>query len=244
MTLVISTFSNDGLELYGHRMMESWFQHWPKDHVLRIYTEGFRLADRPQLEQIDLHSASPDLVAFLQASNLRLAQTTESKQRRRIQKTIKWCHKVYAIAHALADDRFQHLIWLDGDTWSVESMPKDFAARLVGSHLMAVHWETLEHGLHFETGLVVFNREHVQMPILREHITGDYDSLSIYDEEKTWDGYHFSRLYRRLGLDVLDLSQGRGIFSNPSVRNRLRHDAGKRKYLEAGYDHFTAKKIR
>lgn len=243
MTLVISTFSHDGRELYGDRMIESWFTHWSKNHVLRIYTEGFTLSDRPQLEQTDLYSASPALHAFVHQSNQLLARATDSKQQRRIQKTVKWCHKVYAIAHALTDDRFQHLIWLDGDTYSTDFVPKDFAEKLVDQHLMAVHWEHLKHGLHFETGLVVFNRAHAQIPLLIENLTRDYDTLAIYDEEKTWDGYHFSRLYQRLALDVLDLSHGRGVFSHPLVKGRLRHDAGKRKYVEAGYDHFTAKKI-
>lgn len=243
MTLAISTFSADGRELYGDRMVETWLEHWPQDHVLRIYTEGFSLPDRPGLEQHDLYSVSPALQAFVQASNHKLATTENRKQKRRIQKTIKWCHKVYAMAHALADDRFRHLIWLDGDTRSVDKVPAKIAQLLVGDHLMAVHWERLKHGLHFETGLVVFNRAHTQIQLLLENLTHDYDTLAIYHEEKTWDGYHFSRLYQRLALDVLDLSHGRGVFSHPMVKSCLRHDAGKRKYVEAGYDHFTAKKL-
>ena len=241
MTQTITTFSKDGLDLYGQHMIDTWLQHWPVDHVLTVYTEGFQLPTNPRIHQIDLLSVSPELTEFkTQSQHMIDLRPTDIKYKRRVQKTVKWCHKVYAMSHALKHATDNHVIFLDGDTYSKSTIPKSFAYDLVGKHLFAVHFENLKHGLHFETGLIVFNMLHQQMPVLLEKITQDYDNLNIYNHDKTWDGYWFSHLYKTMKLDVLDLCQGRGVFNHCLVRDRLGHNAGKEKYIRAGYNKYTA----
>ena len=241
MTQTITTFSKDGLDLYGQHMINTWLQYWPVDHVLTVYTEGFSLPENDRIIQIDLLSACPELVEFKKQSQLLIdAQPSDIKYRRRVQKTVKWCHKVYAMSHALRNTDHTHVIFLDGDTYSKSTIPASLARDLVGKHLFAVHFENLKHGLHFETGLMVFNLHHHQMPALLETITQDYDNLNIYNHNKTWDGYWFSHLYKTMKLDVLNLCQGRGVFSNALVQNRMGHNAGKEKYIQAGYNKYTA----
>jgi hypothetical protein len=241
MTQTITTFSKDGLDLYGQHMINTWLQHWPVDHVLTVYTEGFQLPTHPRIHQIDLLSVSPELAEFkTQSQHMIDSRPTDIKYQRRVQKTVKWCHKVYAMSHALKHATDNHVVFLDGDTYSKSAVPASFAHDLVGKHLFAVHFENLKHGLHFETGLMVFNMQHQQMPVLLEKITQDYDNLNIYNHDKTWDGYWFSHLYKTMKLDVLDLCQGRGVFNNGLVRDRLGHNAGKEKYIRAGYNKYTA----
>ena len=65
MTTCITTFSKDGYELYGHRMIESWLKYWPTDFKLHVYTEGYALIERDlRLSSIDLESACPSIVTF------------------------------------------------------------------------------------------------------------------------------------------------------------------------------------
>jgi hypothetical protein len=45
MTTCITTFSKDGYELYGHRMIETWLKYWPTDFKLHVYTEGYSLTE-------------------------------------------------------------------------------------------------------------------------------------------------------------------------------------------------------
>ena len=244
MTTCITTFSKDGYELYGHTMITTWLQFWPPSFKLIVYTEGYTLAEKDErIIELNINESCPNLVTFKDKSNNKLLETSDKKEKRRIQKTIKWCHKVYAIDHALKTINDDYIIFLDGDTYTIDAFADTLPATLVNDKLFAVHFEKLKDGLHFETGLIVFNKSHRQMEILKEFLTSGYDSLNIYNENKTWDGYWFARLYRDFKLDLIDLSlEGRGVFGNKHIRNILRHDIGSKKYNSAGYNHFTGRK--
>lgn len=244
MTVCITTFSKDGYELYGHRMITSWLKYWPADFKLQVYTEGYTLVETdPRLSSIDLESACPDIVTFKNNSFKMLEQNpTEKRFKHKIFKTIKWCHKVYAMKHALSNIN-DYVIFLDGDTYTKKHIPNNIAQLLVTNNLFAVHFENLSNGLHFETGLVVFNSKHLQKQWLADILTSAYDSLDIYTMKKTWDGYWFAHLYEKYNLPVCNLAEGKGgVFSNPLVHNALVHDVGSRKYTQAGYNEFTGRK--
>ena len=171
-----------------------------------------------------------------------LEQNDQKRFKHKIFKTIKWSHKVYAMKHALSsgDD---YVIFLDGDTYTKHPIPNNIAHELVNENLFAVHFEQLPNGLHFETGLIVFNLKHKQLPWLRDILTSAYDSLDIYNMKKTWDGYWFAHLYEQYNLPVYDLTEGRkGVFIHPLIYNALVHDVGSKKYIQAGYNEFTGRK--
>jgi hypothetical protein len=234
---VITTFSRDGYHLYGQRMIRAWLKHWPKNSRLTVYTEGYKLLETSdRIDEIDINESCPNLEKFKQAS----WQLDQPKEK--IEKTIKWCHKVYAIQHALKNQK-NYLIFLDGDTYTKNNVPEDFPKKLVVDNLFAVHFENLKHGLHFETGLIVFNLKHEKIKWLIEILTTAYDSLDIYNMKKTWDGFWFSHLYEKYNLPVVNLSGNRqGVFCNPLVKELLVHDVGTQKYLKAGYNKFTGRK--
>jgi hypothetical protein len=239
MTIVITTFSKDGYELYGHRMIDSWIKFWPEGYQLIVYTEGYDIVEKdPRITCIDINEACPDLDSFKKRSH----ELSDRYKKSTIDKTIKWCHKVYAVGHALNTEH-DYLIFLDGDTYTKKSINRTFPAQLVGDNLFAVHFERLKHGLHFETGLIVFNLRHPDIEWLKNILTTAYDSLEIYSMPKTWDGYWFAHLYTKYQLPVADLSrQGSGVFGHPLVKPYLQHDVGTKKYRVAGYDKFTGRK--
>jgi len=238
MTTVITTFSKDGYELYGHQMITTWTQYWPSDCKLKVYTEGYELKEKdPRISTVDLNKSCPRLLEFKNKS-LKLIDQKKS----RIDKTIKWCHKVYAIQHAL-DTQDDYLIFLDGDTYTKNNVNQNLAKNLVGSNLFSVHFENLKDGLHFETGLVCFNLRHEKINWLKNILTEAYDTLEIYNMKKTWDGFWFAYLYNKYSLPVRNLSEKcTGVFCNPLVNNILVHNVGTEKYRKAGYDKFTGKK--
>ena len=248
MTTVTTTFSIDGYELYGKRMIETWLKYWPENYKLNVYTEGYTLEEKHErLIEIDIDHACPNLQIFKDNSAKLITDPSNKKLKNRISKTIKWCHKVYAMEHALKNCQSSHLIFLDGDTYTKKSVNFDLAENLVKDHLFSVHFEKLKHGLHFETGLISFNLAHNQMPLLITEMLKDYNNLNIYNHEKTWDGFWFSYLYNHFKLDVYDLSQGRhtGVFTNPLVNGILVHEAGNDKYKNSGYnyDRYRGRKI-
>jgi len=239
MTTVITTFSKDGYELYGHRMIDSWIKFWPQDYHLIVYTEGYNIIEKDvRITCIDINQACPNLDRFKKLSQ----EMSDRYKKSTIDKTIKWCHKVYAIGHALNAEQ-NYLVFLDGDTYTKKTIDPTFPMQLVGPNLFAVHFEKLKHGLHFETGLIVFNLKHPDILWLKNIITTAYDTMEIYSMPKTWDGYWFVHLYTKYRLPVADLSrQGAGVFGHPLVKPYLQHDVGTKKYRMAGYDKFTGRK--
>jgi hypothetical protein len=245
-TVVITTFSIDGYELYGRRMINTWLKHWPKNISLVVYTEGYELEETDsRLSSIDINQACSNLDQFKKDSKNLIKDPTDKKMVNRIAKTIKWCHKVFAMHHALNTTQSDYLVFLDGDTYSKNPVPSSIAAQLVNNHLFAVHFEKLKHGLHFETGLISFNLKHPQMSILKDILISEYVTLEIYNHKKTWDGFWFAYLFKKYNLDVLDLSGGisTGVFTNKLINNLLVHEAGNKKYIGKNFDRYSGRKI-
>ena len=92
------------------------------------------------VEQRNLHVSCPELVKFKSASNKMIEKTDDGKEIKRVQKTVKWSHKVFAIDHALKNCKDQYLIYLDGDTFSIYHFPQTLAMDLCGNYLFAVHF--------------------------------------------------------------------------------------------------------
>jgi hypothetical protein len=220
-------------------MIESWIKFWPENYRLVVYTEGYNLIEQDcRIQAIDINIACPGLQVF-KNNSLKL---TDQKQSR-IEKTIKWCHKVYAIQHALStvDD---YLIFLDGDTYTKTFFKNEIETQLVGNNLFAVHFENLKDGLHFETGFIVFNLKHNKTSWLRDMLTSAYDTLDIYNMKKTWDGYWFAYLYKQHKLPVVNLAEKcSGVFCNSLIKDVLHHNVGTAKYRQAGYNKFTGRKL-
>ena len=245
MTTCITTFSKDGYDLYGSRMIESWIKYWPASHRLIVYTENFNIKEfDSRVTVLNIDDCCVDLSSFKSKSQEMINSATDKREVSRIQKTVKWSHKVFVISHALKNFDDQFLIFLDGDTYTISPVEDDLAYKLVGDHLIAVHFEKLaELGLHFETGLLVFNKANSQMDDFKNLYTSGYENLDIYNLKKTWDSFWLISLYQKYKLDIKDLSEGRsGVFNNPLISSKLVHDVGTKKYLKAGYNKFTGKK--
>ena len=245
MTACITTFSKDGYDLYGSRMIESWIKYWPQSHRLIVYTENFDIKEfNSRVTVLNIDECCADLSEFKDKNRDMINSVTDKREISRIQKTVKWSHKVFVISHALKNFDDQFVIFLDGDTYSTSPVEDDLADKLVGDHLIAVHFENLAKlGLHFETGLLVFNKAHKQMDDFKNLYTSGYENLDIYNLKKTWDSFWLISLYQKYKLDIKDLSEGRsGVFNNPLISSKLVHDVGTKKYLKAGYNKFTGKK--
>lgn len=248
-TLVITTFSEDGYHLYGKRLIETWCKHWPATgYTLRLYVEHEITVDDPRIEIVNLNEVSPKLIKFKDYCAALYAELADVKSNKKLKnkilKTIKWCHKVYAMEHALHSSH-DCLIFLDGDTYTINRVAPGVLESLSSQSLFSVHFERLKGMAHYETGLVIFNKHHYQIEDLKEHLTSAYDSGEIFELPKSWDGFWFAELHSRRGYKVNDLSNGKfhGVFSNPSVKYILVHEAGNDKYEGKGYNTFSGKKI-
>lgn len=125
---VVTTFHQDGYNLYGQRMIQTFLQNWPQSVHLVVYAENCKVVESaPNLTVLDLDSNCPDLVAFKQRwRNVPYATGDVSNdpvrnKRKDAGKGFKWdavrfAHKVYAIFHCARTSPAQWLLWMDADT--------------------------------------------------------------------------------------------------------------------------------
>ena len=121
---IVTTFSADGYEKYGHRMIDTFLYNWPKEVDLAVFAEGCSVTqESPNLTVHDLEAASPSMVLFKQTwgQDPRANGQGPDPSRKDANKAFKWdavrfCHKVYAVCAAAEICQSDWLIWMDADT--------------------------------------------------------------------------------------------------------------------------------
>jgi hypothetical protein len=117
---VCTTFNQEGYNVYGRRMIDTFVQTWPQDVELWVYTEGFSI-DSPaeNVRVLDLLASSPELVTFKnQWQHVPKANGfpfPEADKKAFKWQAVRFSHKVYAIFHAARAANTDWLIWMDGD---------------------------------------------------------------------------------------------------------------------------------
>jgi hypothetical protein len=118
---VVTTFNQEGYNVYGRRMIDTFVSTWPQDVELLVYAEGFDLpSPAPNVQVLNLADHSPELVAFKQQwqhvpkANGDIGLPGSEKKAFKWQ-AVRFAHKVYAIFHAAQHTKAEWLIWMDGD---------------------------------------------------------------------------------------------------------------------------------
>jgi hypothetical protein len=120
---VVTTFNAEGYKTYGRRMIRTFLDAWPNTVELLVYAEDCAVPTQASnLQVIDLHTASSELVAFKQRYHLdpRANGQSPDPKRRDAHKPFKWhairfSHKVYSIMAAAKKTNADWLIWMDAD---------------------------------------------------------------------------------------------------------------------------------
>lgn len=125
---VVTTFNQSGYESYGRRMINTFLANWPAEVDLWVYAEDCAVTESAtNLHVLDLHHASPELVAFKQQwgndprATGKQPRGPVDKKSKQIGIGFKWdavrfAHKVYSIFHAAKNCNSQWLLWMDADT--------------------------------------------------------------------------------------------------------------------------------
>mgnify|MGYP006245903955 CR=1 FL=1 len=131
---VITTFPEKNYKVYGERMIDSFVAHWPSNIILHVYYEGSCPPDKgDRVKYVDLHQASPDLVAFKQKHKNDPVANGETKEIaggvRRLKNAgkndkgkgsflwdaVRFSHKTFCVAHAIRTIDADMILWLDAD---------------------------------------------------------------------------------------------------------------------------------
>lgn len=208
--------------------------------MLTVYTENVAVVKHPKLCEIDLESVCPALVVFKAHCRDKVLQAGHRKQQNYFLKAAKWSHKVFAMQHALDNSTNRYVVWLDADTYTTAQIPDAWAEQVLQGACFSAHSERIRHGQHIESGLVIFDRDHPDIPTIQKFLARPYVTpYDIFNLTKPWDSFWLWELSQKVAFH--DLNSGR-IFGHPMVKPYLTHDVGKRKYKQAGINPYTLNK--
>lgn len=152
---VVTTFHQAGYHKYARRLIQTFLQNWPKEVTLMAYPEDHAILEAADnLIVRDLHSSSPELVAFKQQWALdpraRGEVATGPADRKGKQPgvgfrwdAIRFSHKIYAVCHAAKHTDADVLFWMDADMVCHTPITLDF----------------IESQMPLQTGLAFLGRE-------------------------------------------------------------------------------------
>jgi hypothetical protein len=126
---VVTTFHDQGLKLYGQRMIDTFTANWPSEVKLHVYAENTnpRIPDHNRIELVDVESSLLDLVKFknkwksVPYANGDISKFPGLEHKHALNKPFRWdavrfSHKVYSIFHCAKNTDADVLIWMDADT--------------------------------------------------------------------------------------------------------------------------------
>ncbi len=249
---VITTFPPNRWEAYGKRMLESFIENWPEDVKLYVYYEKeLPPIQHEKIVYIDLEKENPDLVSFKErhkndpVANGEL-QEIEGGVRRRpeagkndkgkgsfLWDAVRFAHKTFAVAHAIKNIEVDVVLWLDADTFTFRSIPKEFVLNLLPVDKLVNY---LGRGEKYpECGWVSYNRRHYLINTFIETWTNLYKNDTLFKHLEWHDSYVFWQVLKEVGeQDGYDIGKGAGakghhIFINSVLGAYVDHMKGKRK---------------
>lgn len=241
--LAITSFTEQQAHDYGIRMVQSWHRCWPLDHSqLVIYAEGCKEISEivsfgvAHILTLDLHKASPDLVAFKEKhkdNQQSHGLGWEGKTHWPMQPSaagpycyrkdvVKFAHKSFAVIDAAT--RFHQdwdvLIWMDADTLTHRPVPIEFLESLLPDGACIAWLDRI--GVYPEVGFYCINLKNNITSLIIKKWRQLYLEGSIFGLSEWHDGFVFQQVvesYRKAGLIKVHSLSGRGKRTNHPLAN-------------------------
>ena len=217
---VITTFNRAGYDRYAQKMIQTFLATWPAEVTLYAYAEDCTVIESaPNLIVIDLHQASPALVAFkhkwkdVPKANGDISGDITRSIRLDSKKSFKWdairfAHKVYAIFDCAKKCNSDTLLWMDADTICHSPISMEQLSRLIpqDKELCFLGRE----GKYTECGLYAMNLRSAMITKFLENFQRMYDHAEqgIFTLEEWHDSFVFDEVKRSMALIELNWSAG------------------------------------
>ena len=228
--ICVTSFHKDHWDIYANRFIKAWAQHWPESAKLYLYHQKCKV-DHDRIINIDLDS-QVNFALFKNRTQELIDQETNKKTINKYLKGLRWSHKVYSICDLL-DNTDEPIIWLDADTVTTKQIPQGYDQLLLQGYDLAVHIETQNKMVHWESGLFVIAGTPEQRQVLKHAMLDIYDNHLIWDKPKSWDGHLWPECATHMKCNDLnkDIKGSRkGYFQNKNVKPYMVHIAGDKKF--------------
>lgn len=167
-----TTFSLKGYELYGHKVIDTFYKFWPADVDLYVYydsppAKGWR-AQAPNIHYVLLDIA--DLNSFKE----RNAKNPKQSSKNFLCDGVRFSHKVFAYVDACLNKGADIVVWLDGDVITHRPVRKNTVLKWLGGKMAGALFRPW---MYTETGFHVFDMRHPKaaefMGLWKEQYTQD-----------------------------------------------------------------------
>jgi hypothetical protein len=240
----VTTFNNEGFEISGKTMIESFDKFWSKDILLNVYYEDMSQPKIRCSERIFFHNFNEEVKKWYKfQSNFFLRELNKPDNSINSfykYSAIKFAHKVYAIEKQLEKNTSEYLIWLDSDVITIKKIENSFIDTLIenDSYLTFLGREHIN--FHSEAGFLIFNTKNKFHKIFWERMMEMYDQGKLFDQNEWHDSYIFDvvrlelekKSLKNINISLMGLSKTQdqlNVFDNSVLGEFMNHFKGKRK---------------
>jgi hypothetical protein len=193
--LLVTTFNNEGYNIYGKKMLEAFLKYWPKNQQIIVYTENFNLdknliSDRIIVKDIlsiqslvdfkDRHKNNPAANGYKKDPNKKDFMFD----------AVRFSHKIFSLYDAITNNFGKSIVWVDGDTITHSDVPEDF---------LMVNFPQKDYGIAYlgrikqysECGWVVYHTNHPLMKDFWERFIDYYRNDTIFNLQEWHDSFVF-----------------------------------------------------
>lgn len=190
----VTSFSPEGYHLYGQQFIDSFIEHCAP-HKLTVYHESqgnVDFHDRLTWRNLDYDMKRKRFIEDhgRDASKVGSARDPNSQ-------AIRFCHKVFAITHAIANSPAEWVIWVDGDVEWTAPFTDRHAERILEGHDLAFLGRS--DAPYTECGFVAYRAHSRGVQRMAEHMLDYYVSGDIFKRPKA--DWHDSRCFDICRLD-------------------------------------------
>lgn len=226
----ITTFSKTGYEVYGKSWLQSFSDINNLDNISADIYVDFEIPHQQNVNQIDYNKAIPQHAEWISHFNNAFRGADYNKKM-----GVRFSYKSFVMQHALENNTGCYLVWLDGDCiYKPGQEFLNFAEELLDGKFIAVQREHNGGDDHCESGIVIFDTDHVDKSKFLAQFINNYKIENIINMGSPYDGFI---IYRSIaGIDYIDLNAGYGrggiqsdpneTFLHPEINKRFLHNIG------------------
>lgn len=265
---VLTTFNDDGYNLYAKKMLESFAEHWDKEIQMMVYYEE----TKPDIESdnimyLNLNEVSPDIVAFktkykndpiangeLGTSDNGLIRPDTVSLKHKFTPSflfdaVRFSHKVYSILHAARTSDADLLIWVDADIFTHSPVTVDFLLNYTPEEVYTCCLK--RDGRYSECGFVSYNLKHSGHEEFMKRWGDLYNTGTLFDMTEWHDSFVYDQVRLKMEQENLitshsysgEYSKTGHPFINCELGNYMDHLKGVRK-TKGHSDKIDLKRIR
>lgn len=257
---VVTTFNQQGLEIYGQRMIDTFQQFWPDTVDLVVYTENCTpRISKSNVRQVDLLAVSESCRAFVaRHQNNPEANGGPGPHNQNIwseKKSFKWqavrfSYKVFAVHHAVNNIASDWIIWIDADSHTHSAVPVSFLDSVCPTDYVCSYLGRTDR-YHSECGWVAYNMQNNKGQEFVNYFADLYILDKIFDYPEWHDSFiwdvvrkHFRDNHSEKFYNLNPEPDTKGLAGHPFINSELGrymdHKKGDRKYR----GHSKAKEVR